>query len=486
MTRMRTTMPIQNEILRLKGLGHNKSKVAELLGINRETVIKYWDGPIENLAPVVPGWVKEIDWDYVKNELRRASKKILYTELKNSVELPSYQAFCEYLRKHKENSLPEISIKIHRIPGASIEVDYSGDGIQILNPATGEIYTAQLFVGTFSYSGYFYGEFTLTQKLEDFIGAHINMFSFFGGVATYIVPDNCKTAIIKNDKVDPIINPTYQDMCVHYGIAVDPADPYSPKHKPNVENSIGMVQKEFFGLVRNKTFTSLIELNEFFRNWMIKKNEEMIRGRGQSRKFFYEQEKITLRCLPETPYSLFYFKKAKVHPDCCYMLDKNYYSVPHQFVGKELDIKHNSKETHAYSETVLIASHAVLRGHFHHSINVGHYPEKKYVDMNYHLALCRREASMIGENTSLLIERIFAQDSYPLKNLRKVQGILGLKNQIDREAFEYASEMALEFNKMNYDRVKRFAKGYRPERNNKTDLMPIRQQELICLQGGLQ
>lgn len=93
---------------------------------------------------------------------------------------------------------------------------------------------------------------------------------------------------------------------------------------------------------------------------------------------------------------------------------------------------------------------------------------------------------MIGENTSLLIERIFAQDSYPLKNLRKVQGILGLKNQIDREAFEYASEMALEFNKMNYDRVKRFAEGYRPERNNKTDLMPIRQQELICLQGGLQ
>ena len=59
MTRMRITMPIQNEILRLKGLGHNKSKVAELLGINRETVIKYWNGPIEDLAPFVPHWVKE-------------------------------------------------------------------------------------------------------------------------------------------------------------------------------------------------------------------------------------------------------------------------------------------------------------------------------------------------------------------------------------------------------------------------------------------
>lgn len=486
MTRMRTTMPIQNEILRLKGLGHNKTRVAELLGINRETVIKYWDGPVTDLAPLVPDWVREIDWEYANKELKKTTKKILYNELRDVTSLPSYQAFCEYLRKHTKNSIPEISIKIHRTPGASIEVDYSGDGIQIINPATGEIITAQLFVGTLSYSGYFYGEFTLTQRLEDFISSHNNMFSFFGGVASYIVPDNCKTAILKNDKDEPVVHPTYQDMCVHYGIAVDPADPYSPKHKPNVENSVGVIQKEFFGLVRNMTFTSLIELNQFFRNWMFKKLEETIRGRGHSRKFFFEQEKLSLRSLPENSYHLFYFKKAKVHPDCCYMLEKNYYSVPHQFVGKELDIKFNSKEVHAYCETVLIGSHAVMKGSFHHSINVAHYPEKKYVDMNYHLGLCRREAEKIGEKTLLLIETVFDLDRYPLKNLRKAQGILGLRSQFEREAMEYASEMALEFNKMNYDRIKRFAKGYRPRKDTDTDLLPIRQQELICLQGGLQ
>jgi hypothetical protein len=182
-------------------------------------------------------------------------------------------------------------------------------------------------------------------------------------------------------------------MCIHYGIAVDPADPYSPKHKPNVENSIGVIQKEFFGLVRNMTFSSLIELNNFFRNWMLKKHEEVMRGRGHSRRYFYDQEKLSLRSLPENPYHLFYFKKAKVHPDCCYMLNKNYYSVPHQFVGKELDIKFNGKEIHAYHGTILIGSHPVMKGSFHHSINIAHYPEKKYVDMNYHLGLCRWPAS---------------------------------------------------------------------------------------------
>lgn len=486
MTRMRITMPIQNEILRLKSLGHNKSTVAQLMGINRETVIKYWDGPIEDLAPVIPSWVRETDWEYVNQELKKTTKKIIYDELKDVNHFPSYQAFCEYLRKHKEKSPTEISIKIDRTPGASIEVDYSGDGIQIINPATGEILTAQLFVGTLSFSGYFYGEFTLTQRLEDFIGAHRNMFAFFGGVASYIVPDNCKTAILSNDKVDPRVHPTYQDMCVHYGTTVDPADPYSPKHKPNVENSIGVIQKEFFGLVRNMTFTSLTALNEYYRSWMLKKLEEVVRGRGHSRKYFFEQEKLTLRPLPDVAYEIFYFKKAKVHPDCCYMLDKNYYSVPHQFVGKELDLKFNSKIVHAYHDTVLIGSNVIIKGAFHHSINVAHYPEKKYVDMNYHLALCRREAEKIGQKTLNLVEAIFAQDKYPLKNLRKVQGILSLKSQFEREAMEYASEMALDFNKMNYDRIKGFAKGYRPRRENQNDLPPIRQQELICLQGGIQ
>lgn len=196
--------------MRLKALGHSKTEVARLTKIDRATVRKYWNGLAPDSISIEPTWTNQIDWEYLNEEMKKVSKKILYAEQKDIIDLPSYQAFCEYIRKHKKTSLPETTIKIHRAPGSSVEVDYSGDGIQIINPGTGEIYTAQLFVGTLSFSGYFYGEFTLTQKLEDFIGAHKNMFSFFGGITKYIVPDNCKTAIIKNNKMDPIVHPTYQ------------------------------------------------------------------------------------------------------------------------------------------------------------------------------------------------------------------------------------------------------------------------------------
>lgn len=141
---------------------------------------------------------------------------------------------------------------------------------------------------------------------------------------------------------------------------------------------------------------------------------------------------------------------------------------------------------HAYFETSRIASHAVMKGKYHYSTNTAHYPEKKFVDMNYHIGLARREAELVGPNTLLLVERLLIEDRFPLKNLRRVQGIIKLTKQFEREAMEYGCEMALHYKSLNHDRIRRFAKGYRPHKNNNFNISPTRQADLICLQGGLQ
>jgi len=167
MTKVRIDLVIQDEIKRLKNLGHSKSKVAELLGINRETVRKYWNQAPKDAVVEAPLWVQLLDWDYVSREIEsKIPKKILFEELSENFELPSYQSFCQYIRNHPVSNIKNnIVIKIQRNPGDSIEVDYSGDSIDILNPATGEIYRVELFVGSLSYSGYFYAEFTVFMML---------------------------------------------------------------------------------------------------------------------------------------------------------------------------------------------------------------------------------------------------------------------------------------------------------------------------------
>lgn len=480
MTRKRTTMSTIQEILRLKKLGHSKAKTARILGINRETVRKLWNSSLEDYSETgeIPSWAKKIDWENFYKERRKVPTKILYQELGETIKLPSYQAFCQYLRNHKPETTPLVALKQQRTPGQSIEVDYSGDSPNIFNPTTGEICNTDLFVGSLSYSSYFYAEFTFSQKLEDFIRSHCNMFTYFGGVADFIIPDNCKTAVSKTHKYDPTINSTYQDMCRYYGIVVDPADPRSPTHKPNVENAVKYIQTDFLSRIRKRRFTSLIDLNGELHTWLKSANEKKIKGRGESRSFFFKREK--LHPLPLSPYQIFSFKKAKVHPDCHFQHQKNYYSIPHQYVGKEIDVKFNDKTIHAYFNGNLIATHPTLKGTHHWSTNHAHFPEKKYVDLNYHLLKAQKEAEKVGENTSVLINRLLKESRHPLKVLRKIQGILRLSKKYSQEIMEYACEQALEFNRFNYDNINRFAKNYSTKPNNQS--APARQLELIYLQ----
>lgn len=484
MANKRLSMVIQDEVKRLKKLGHSQRKVAKIIGVDRGTVKRYWElaPPIPTVT--IPVWAMNLDWDYISKELKKVSKKIIYEELSESFELPSYQAFCQYLRNHNFEKGPEITIKIDRRPGASVEVDYSGDSISILNPATGEIYEVELFVGSMSFSGKFYAEFTLTQKLEDFIRSHNNMFNFFGGIADFIIPDNCKTAVTKADKYDPITNSTYQDMCKHYGLAIDPADSYSPRHKPNVENAVKYLQTDFLARIRNKTFTSLIELNMELRKWLVQANSTTIQGRGQSRDYFFEKESPHLKELPKETYEIFYFKRAKVHPDCHIQHDKNYYSSPYRYVGKVVDIKYNSHLVHIYYNCERIASHKVMAGSYHYSTNNSHYPETKYVEVNYHLGFAKKEAEKIGPNTTLLVKKLINENKFPLKILRKVQGILSLKKNFSKEALDYGCEMALEFDRLSYDNIRKFARNYKTNKQKNLFKVPSRQLDLICLQGG--
>lgn len=482
MTRKRTAMSTIHEILRLKKLGHNKSEAAKLLKLNRETIRKLWDASPEEYKEFgeAPSWAKEVDWKYLEQELKTVPRKILYEELKQFIALPSYQAFCQYLRNHKTITTPtHISLKQDRVPGKSIEVDYSGDSFDIINPATRQIHATELFVGSLSYSSYFYAEFSLSQKLEDFIRSHCNMFAYFGGVAQYIVPDNCKTAVKKTHRYDPILNSTYQDMCRYYQVVIDPADRQSPTHKPNVENAVKYIQSSFLQQIRNKTFSSLIELNRELHNWLKVANTNEIQGRGESRLFFFKREE--LRPLPRQPYQLFYFEKRKVHPDCHFQHQKNHYSVPYKYVGKEIDIKFNNKMVHAYYNGLRIATHSNLSGTYHWSTNESHYPDKKHIEFNYHISKGKEKAKGVGENTATLINRLFAKEKHPLKNLRKVQGILRLVNKYSKEAVEYACEQALDFDRLNYDNIKLFAKNF----SNKPIYQPTpaRQSEQIYLQG---
>lgn len=485
----RTTMDQQKEIQHLKPLLKSIRKVAAHMGIHRDTVAKYWERSVPESVPSAPppAWTTTIDWEYVKKEIEDGvSAKTLYKELSQSQKLPNYPNFVRYFRLNiKSSKTPVISLPVERIPGKTMEIDYSGDKMQILNPATGEILQAEMFVAALSFSDYFYGEFTFNQKLPEFLNSCKNSFEHLGCVPQFIVSDNCLTAVTKAEKHDAYLNKSFQDFCHHYKVIPDPARVFHPKDKPHVENAIGIIQGEFYQQYRHTTFTSLLELNLAFKKYLAEKMEQKILNRGLSRNELLAIELPKMHDLPTEPFEIFSYKICKVHPDCHIRFNRNFYSVPYRFVGKEVDIKCNSKMIYIYFNSEEVAVHAIYLGHTHYVTNEKHYPDKKLVDINYHVQSSIAKSKRIGANTELLIKKLFeVPRNHPLRNLTKVQGILALENKYSTEAIEYGAEAALTSNKLNYNYVKSCAKNYRKPKEQVT-LLPNRQLEFVCLQGGL-
>ena len=87
-------------------------------------------------------------------------------------------------------------------------------------------------------------------------------FEFFGGVPKVIVPDNLKSGVKRPDYYEPDVNPTYQEMAIHYGAVVIPARVRKARDKAKVEKAVQDGERRILAKLRNRTFFGLEELKE--------------------------------------------------------------------------------------------------------------------------------------------------------------------------------------------------------------------------------
>jgi transposase len=140
----------------------------------------------------------EPDWNYIHKELKRkgVTLQLLWEEYKE--ENPDgYQSthFGDLYRKWKCTISPWM--RQNHKAGDKLFVDYAGHTVPIQNSKNGTVHQAQIFVAVLGMSNYTYAEATWDQKLQNWIGSHINAFEFFAGVPRLLVPDNLKSGVTK-------------------------------------------------------------------------------------------------------------------------------------------------------------------------------------------------------------------------------------------------------------------------------------------------
>jgi len=75
-----------------------------------------------------------------------------------------YSQFCYYIQQDEQKR--RTTVHINRKPMEQVEVDWAGDPAHIIDPDTGEISDAYVFVGVMTYSQYPYVEALLPKKIK--------------------------------------------------------------------------------------------------------------------------------------------------------------------------------------------------------------------------------------------------------------------------------------------------------------------------------
>jgi transposase len=468
-----------SEVLRLRfELGLGFRQIARSCAIGTATVHEY----VKRAQAAGVGWPLPEGWDEARlNEALFGAGKAaepqrpapdfasMYEQLKRHSHLTpqllweeyrqaqpdgyGYSRFCELYQRWRRKL--DVVLRQDHAAGEKMFVDWAGATIPIHDRSSSHASAAPLFVAVLGASSYTYAELTSDQQMEAWLQAHIHALEFFGGAPKLVVPDNARTGVTRACRYDPDLNPTYQEMALHYGMGVVPARPYRPRDKAKVESGVQVVERWIVAALRHRTLFSIGEANEAIRELLARLNERRFRKREGSRRLLFEQvERAALRPLPAEAFDLSQWSRAKVNIDYHIACDGSFYSVPYSLVGEVVEVRSTATTVEIFHHGQRVASHVRTRTRGKAVTNNEHRPRSHREHLEWTPSRMVNWAQQIGPHTARLFEQILADKPHPEMGYRSCLGLIRLAKQYSAERMEAAAERALLTGACRYRSVK--------------------------------
>lgn len=470
------TMDVR-QLISLKNQGLSNRKVAQLLHISRNTVNGYTgiferagltfdqllrldDLELKELcAPeseVSPERYEALanQFDYFLNELKKPGCTLitLWNEYRKKQGNPyGYTQFTHHFNQWA--SKVEASGKLHHKAGEKIFIDYTGKKLHFVDRHTGELKTAEVFVGILPCSQYTYVEASESQQRDDLIASMTRCVEYMDGVTEAIVSDGLKSAVSKACKYEPIINKTFKDFALHYGCVVDPARPYSAQDKALVEGAIKIIYQRIFYPLSKMTFFSLAELNAAIRELLVKYNNYVFKLTKYSRReLFVSTEKQFLKPLPPSRYEPRQYRRAKVQKMGYIFLseDKHYYSVPYRFIGKHVEVRYTNSVVEIFYNHERLCTHKRDRVAGRYSTQRDHLSASHKAYSEWSLSFFQGKAGNIGPQTVKYITKLILQYPYPNIGFKQAMGIVQLSRLYSKDRIETACSRAYDLQRCSF------------------------------------
>lgn len=396
------------------------------------------------------------DWKQLDTQLKRkgVTLRLLWEEYRTDCpEGLGYSQFCKCFSDFRGTLDPRMR-QTHKA-GEKLFVDYAGLTLPLIDAATGEIQQVQIFVATLGASSYTFAEATLTQSVSDWIGSHVRAFAFFGGVPEVLVCDNLKSGVTTPCRYEPELQRTYEEMAISYKTAILPARVVKPRDKAKVEAGVQSVEERLLAPLRNRQFFSLAQINQALAPLLAQLNARPMQGRDQSRAdLFAALDQPALNPLPQRPYELGFWSRARVNLDYHITVDDRYYSVPYRFVKLEVEVRLSAAIVEIYHRGERIASHTLVAAKYGCSTQEAHRPESHKAYAEWTPARLLDWVAKSSPCTRQVGERLLSTPAHPQQGFRSCLGLLRLCNRYGVERTEAACRKALAIHAVNYKSVK--------------------------------
>ena len=450
---------LQHSILALAGHGWSRRRIARELDINRETVARYVRlaeskpaistpgteaKPAAKPAISTPGcpagrqslcqpWQAQIEAAVVVG----LSAQRIYQDLVSEHGFEgSYQAVKRFVRQLRQ-ARPVPFVRMEVEPGAEAQVDF-GQGAWVTTE--GKRKRPHFFRVVLSHSRKGYGEVVWRQTTESFIRCLENAFRYFGGVPRTLVIDNLRAAVTRADWYDPELNAKVAEFCRHYGTVILPTRPAMPRHKGKIESGIKYGQDN---ALKGRCFESLSAQNLFLSEWESGVADTRIHGttRQQVGKVFQQVERAQLLPLPAGLFPVFEEAPRTVHRDGYIELQRTYYSVPPEYVGRQVWARWESRLLRVFNQRrEVIAVHAMTEpGKFVTDPHHLHSPYRRFIQRSLDYLL--DQARVVGPHTGNWAQAMVQQRG-PI-GTRVLHGLLALAQKHPVQALESAAQKAL-------------------------------------------
>lgn len=344
--------------------GLSRRKIAETLGLSRNTVRKCLERPTlevpvirrhrpSQLDPFIPTLERFLKED------PKVSAQWIFERLKPMGYGGSYEQVKRKVAGIKDERSQEAYEAFETEPGRQAQVDYGEFQVELDGQNKRTYYLFAMILG---YSRRLYAELSERCDLVGFLEAHIRAFEFFGGVPSEVLYDRMKNVYLGRFAGKERFNDALLSLAAHYGFRPLVAPPYAPWVKGKVERPFHYVRENFW---RGYGFTSLERTGVDLSHWLREKEERIHGTTHELVRVRFERERPRLLALPPTVPDTSLKAFRTVRKDCTVVYEGNRFVVAHRLVGKQVLLRVKGTALRVVVDDKVVVTYGIPEGKGH-------------------------------------------------------------------------------------------------------------------------